>query len=185
MKFNVRLGAAGVTLFAALGVASAAQAAPVTQTAEARAEIVRALTLVKDTDLDFGQVAVAGAGTVVVDPDGTVSTCSTNLTCYGTTSGAKFDVTTGSIGKTLNVTLPSNLILRRGGGAVGNAADELELSAYTTNAAGSGPYTVTLAADASGSNGVATFSVGGSLAFDGSEVEGVYTGTIQVSVDYN
>lgn len=185
MKFTVRLGAASAAMIAALGVASAAHAAPVTETAEARAEIVRALTLIKDTDLDFGKVAVAGAGTVVVDPDGTVSTCSINLTCYGTTSGAKFDVTTGSIGKSLSVTLPSDVTLLRSGGTAGNAADELELSSYTTNASGSGPYSVTLVDDGSGTNGIATFSVGGSLAFDGTEVEGLYTAQIQVAVDYN
>ena len=108
MKLTHRLGAAGVAMTMAFGMASAAHAAPVTATANANAEVVRALTVVKDTDLDFGKVAVAGAGTVTVAPDGTLSACSASLTCYSTTSAAKFDVTTGSIGATLTVTLPAN-----------------------------------------------------------------------------
>ncbi len=187
MKSTYRLGAAGAAVIAALSLASAAQAAPVTENAEARAEVVRALTVVKDTDLDFGKVAVAGAGTVTVDSDGTVSACTVNLTCYGTTSGAKFDVTTGTIGKTLTVTLPADVSLLRAGGVVGTAADELELDTYTTDATDTaGVYTITLVDDGNGTgNGIASFSVGGSLAFDGSEVEGLYTATISVDVDYS
>ena len=185
MKFKHSLGAAGVAMILALGTASAANAPPVTATANANAEVVRALTIVKDTDLDFGKVAVAGAGTVTVDPDGTVSTCSANLTCYSTTSGAKFDVTTGSIGATLTVTLPADAVLLRSGGTAGNAADELELASYTTNATDTaGVYTIGLTDDGSGTNGTGTFSFGGTLTFDGSEVEGVYTTTISSNVDY-
>lgn len=185
MKFNVRKGAAGAAIVAALGLASAANAAPVTATANANAEVVRALTIVKDTDLDFGKIAVAGAGTVTVDPDGTVSACTANLTCYSTTSGAKFDVTTGSIGATLTVTLPANATLLRAGGTAGTASDELELASYTTDATDTaGVYTISLVDDGSGANGVGTFSFGGTLTFDGSEVEGVYTTTISSNVDY-
>jgi hypothetical protein len=185
MKSTHRLGAAGAAMIVALGMASAANAAPVTATANANAEVVRALTIVKATDLDFGKVAVAGAGTVTVDPDGTLSSCSANLTCYSTTSGAKFDVTTGSIGATLTVTLPANATLLRSGGTSGTASDEITLAGYTTNATNNaGVYTISLLDDGSGTNGVGTFSFGGTLTFDGSEVEGVYTTTISSNVDY-
>ena len=185
MKFTARMGAAGVAMIAALGLTTAANAAPVTATANANAEVVRALTIVKDTDLDFGKVAVAGAGTVTVTPAGVVSACTANLTCYSTTSGAKFDVTTGTIGATLTVTLPANATLLRSGGTAGNAADELQLASYTTNATNTaGVYTIQLTDDGTGTNGTGTFSFGGTLTFDGSEVEGVYTTTISSNVDY-
>lgn len=199
MKSTYRIGAAGVALAAALSLASAAQAAPVTASATARAEIVKALTVVKDTDLDFGKVAVSGAaGSVVVAPDGTVTSCGTGLTCYSTTSAAKFDVTTGSAGKTLTVSLPADGVLLRSGGTAGNANDELELSSYTTDAASNDIlaadgvtvigqyYTVGLVDDGTGTgNGTASFSIGGTLAFDGTENEGLYETTIYVDVDYS
>lgn len=188
MKNTYRIGAAGVAMIAALGMASAAHAAPVTATATARAEIVKALTVVKDTDLDFGKIAITGAaGTVTVDPDGTVSNCDATLTCYSTTTGAKFDVTTGSAGKSLTVTLPADAVLLRAGGTAGNAFDELELSSYTTDATDNGGvYNVVLVDDGTGTgNGIASFSIGGTLSFDGSELEGVYTTTISVDVDYS
>lgn len=196
MKTSYRIGAAGVAMIAAFGMASAAQAAPVTASATAKAEIVKALTVVKDTDLDFGKIAVVGSpGTVTVDPDGTVSSCTAALTCYSTTSGAKFDVETGGAGKSLTVTLPTDAVLLRTGGTPGNANDELELSSYTTDATsndildGFGTvvgqyYTVVLVDDGTG-NGVASFSVGGTLSFDGTELEGFYSTTISVDVDYS
>lgn len=209
MKFNYRFGAAGAAMVAMLGMASAAQAAPVTASAEARAEIVKALTVVKETDLDFGKIAVSGAaGSMTVDPDGTASNCAAALTCYSTTSGAKFNVETGSAGKTLTVELPTDVLLVRAGAAstgadgAGNPLydtdDTLELSSYTTDAdanpilAADGvtvigtAYSVDLVDDGTGSgNGVASFSVGGTLSFDGTEAEGAYSATISVEVDYS
>lgn len=85
----------------------------------------------------------------------------------------------------MTVTLPADVSLLRAGGIVGTPADELELSSYTTDATDTaGVYSVTLVDDGTG-NGIASFSVGGSLAFDGTEVEGLYTATISVDVDYS
>ena len=176
MKSTYRFGAAGVALVTALSLASAAQAAPVTEQATARAEIVQALTVDNTSDLDFGKVALTGAaGVVTVNPAGAVTTCDATLACYDTTSAASFDVT-GSVNKALTVRLPAaNTILS-------NGTDDLVLSSYTTSAAavaGETYYTITLSA-----TGTGTFSVGGTLAFDGTESDGVYTGTFDVAVDY-
>lgn len=207
MKFTVRKGAAGVAMIAALGFAAAANAAPVTASAEAKAEIVKALVIVKDTDLDFGKIAVTGvAGQVVVAPDNSVTSCSASLTCYAATSAAKFDVTEGSPNKSLSVKLPAETLLVRigavstgtdaSGAALYDPNDTLELTDYTTNAtatdvfdATSGAllrtdYSVTLADPDGDLNGEATFSIGGTLSLDGTEPEGQYETTIFVDVDY-
>lgn len=175
MKSNYRLGAAGAAVIAALTLASAAHAAPVTESATARAEIVQALTVTNTADLDFGSIALSGvAGTVVVDSTGALASC-TNVTCYSTTSAASFDVT-GSFNKSLTVSLPAGLT------TLGNGTDTLELSNYTTSAAavvGETYYTIVL-----DGTGAATFTVGGTLSLDGTESEGIYTGTFDVAVDY-
>lgn len=196
MTNKFRMGAAGIAIAAAFSMASAAQAAD-TATATATAEVVQALTLQKDADMDFGKVVVAGAGTVDLATDGT-PTCSANITCYSTTSAADFSITTGSIGKSVTVNLPSATDLIRVGavdpGTGYAAADKIELDTFTTDATsnnildGGGNvigqyYTVTLADDGSG-NGSAAFSIGGTIHLDGSEVEGVYQNTITVSVEY-
>lgn len=173
MKSTYRIGAAGAAVIAALTLASAAQAAPVTAQATARAEIVQALTVTNTADLDFGSIALSGvAGTVVVDTNG-AATC-TNVTCYGTTSAASFDVT-GSFNKTLTVSIPVTTTL-------GNGTDTIALNNYTTSAAAvAGETYYTMVLDGSG---LGTFSVGGTLNLQGTESEGTYTGTFDVAVDY-
>src|SRR5690606_4921752 len=103
MLKSIRLGAAGVAIAATLGMTSAAHA--VTETATATAEILEQLTLDLDNGLDFGVIAVNGAGTVVVAPNSTV-TCGANLICTGGAAAATFTVE-GSDGATVGVTLPS------------------------------------------------------------------------------
>ncbi|MBD3729865.1 MAG: DUF4402 domain-containing protein [Sphingomonadales bacterium] len=198
MTNKFRFGAAGVALAAAFAMSTAAQAAD-SATATATAEVVQALTLVKDTDMDFGKVVVAGAGTVDVATDGS-ATCSANITCYSTTSAADFSITTGSIGKSVTVNLPTGPIdlIRAGAVDPGTgfaAADKIELDGFVTDATSNDIldtdgvtvlgqyYTVTLVDDGSG-NGSAAFSIGGTITLDGSEVEGVYSNTFDVSVEY-
>lgn len=193
-----RMGAAGAALAAALAFGGAAQAAD-TATANAQAEVVQALTLVKNTDLDFGKIVVAGAGTVDVAADGT-PTCSANITCYSTTSAADFSITTGTIGKSVTVNLPAatELVLQGAtpdGFGVFADADKLELDSYVTDATSNDIldtdgvtvlgqyYTVTLADDGAG-NGAADFAIGGTITIDGTEGEGIYETTISVSVEY-
>ena len=55
---------------------------------------------------------------------------------------------------------------------------------FTHSLGAAGVYTIGLTDDGSGTNGTGTFSFGGTLTFDGSEVEGVYTTTISSNVDY-
>ncbi len=192
---TLRMGAAGAAI-AVLAMASAANAAE-TETATAEADIVQAFTLTNDTDLDFGAIVnAAGGGTVVVATDGSVS-CGGSLVCHGSSSAAAFSIDGGTIGKNLYITLPDtssgSLVMEHSDKAALQLADptlldaavEIELDGFTTTSDGSdanGDF-VTVADDGSGV-GEAGFSVGGTATLDGSEVEGTYSTTFSVTVDY-
>lgn len=194
-----RMGAAGAALVAALAFGGVAQAAD-SATANAQAEVVQALTLNKTSDMDFGKIVVAGAGTVDLAVDDSVS-CSANITCYSTTSAAAFEITTGTIGKTIEVTLPAATELVLAGATPDIVtglyadADKLELDSFVTDATSNDIldtdgitvlgqyYTVQLVDDGAG-NGSADFAIGGTITIDGSEGEGVYSTTFVVDVDY-
>lgn len=165
---SIRKGAAGAAIVAAFGISSMAHAAD-TETATAEVEILSALTLVVDagSTLDFGQIAVNGAGTASLNPTTDVVTCGASLVCVGTPSAVDFTVT-GTADATVGVTLPSgsvNLV---------NGANTIALSNFTSTAS-----TVTLMAGSAG------FSVGGDLAIANGQAAGVYTGTFPVTVEYN
>ena len=163
MLKSIRLGAAGVAIAATLGMTSAAHA--VTAEAHATAEILEQLTLAEVNALDFGVIAVNGAGTVVVAPNSTV-TCGANLICTGTAAAASLTVT-GSDGATVGVTLPSGSVDLIGPGA------PMALSSFTASAT-----TLTL------TGGDAIFTVGGTLAVAAGQAAGTYNGEFPVSVEY-
>ncbi len=175
MTNKFRIGAAGVALVAALGMTSAANAAD-TATATAEAEILSALTLTVTTGstLDFGQIAVNGAGTVALDPTDDSVSCSANLVCVGTTAAVDFEVT-GAASQDVAITLPTSAELYFGGTVTTDNTRKLELASFADDASGS------VTTDASGDAG---FAVGGTLTFDGTEIAGSYSGTFDVDVEY-
>lgn len=188
MKKFLRFGAAGAVVAASLGMSSVAHAQD-SASADAFAEILTALELSLDTGskLDFGAMIVTGAGVVSLDADtGSLDCTDTDIVCSGTTEIAAFSITAGTALKdvTINFDTPSVTLLRSGG-TVGEAADELELDNFNSDA--------TLVADIAGDyyevtlsgTGTASFDVGGDLTFDGSETAGVYSGTFDVSVEYS
>lgn len=188
MKKILRFGAASAVVAASLGMSTVAHAQD-SASADAFAEILTALQLQLDTGskLDFGAMVVTGPGVVSLDADTGALDCSdADIVCSGTTQLAAFSITAGTALKdvTINFDTPSVTLLR-GGGTVGNTADELVLSNFNSDA--------TLVTDVSGNfyqvtlsgTGTSAFQVGGDLTFDGGEVAGVYTGTFDVSVEYS
>jgi hypothetical protein len=163
-----RIGAAGVILVSALGMAGTANAAT-TASATAQANILAALDIQSDgSKLDFGTIAYNGAGTVTVDSAGT-RTCSAQLVCSGTTSAAGFNVT-GGADQNVGVTLSSNSI------NISNGTDTMLVNQFTSNLAS---WVGNL-----GGGGAFSFAVGGKLHVAGTESSGLYTGTFSVSVAY-
>ncbi len=155
---------AGTAVLAVTLGATSAQAA--SDTAEARARVLRALTLTNNTPLDFGAVvAAAGAGTVQISALG-ARTCGGSLTCSGTVSAAEFDVTGGTSGEIVSINADPSVSLISG------------LNNMTATLVESAP-TVTL-----DGTGAASFTVGGTLTVAASQAEGVYVGTFNVTADY-
>jgi hypothetical protein len=188
MKKFFRFGAVSAVVAASLGMSTVAQAQD-NDTADAFAEILPALTLALDTGsrLDFGAMVVSGPGTVTLDAVAGLDCTTADIVCTGTTEVAAFSISSGKglTDVTINFDTPSVTLLVSGG-TPGDAADELELDNFNSDATlvidivAGNYYEVNL--DAAGT---AAFDVGGDLTFDGSEGAGVYTGTFAVSVEYS
>lgn len=155
---------------AALGLFSfAVPAAAETQSAVSEARVLRPINFALLLELDFGQVvATPTGGTIILDPISSSRDCSNGgLVCSGSYSVARL-VLTGS-DALVTVTYAPTLQLT-GPGA---------------------PMTVTpLFVGGSGAQvqligGTATFDFGAELLVNPNQVEGDYTGTFTVNVDYN
>ncbi len=157
--------AASIAAASLLG-ATAAHAA--TADGDARAEILTAVSVVKQTNsvMNFGQIVPsASAETVVLGPQGGV-TCSGTLVCVGTNSAVAFDVT-GSAGVAVSAVLPAVDV------EISSGANKMVINNFTAFAA---DWTL-------GTTGT-SFSVGGTLNVKANQAVGVYTGTFPVTVDY-
>lgn len=143
-----------------------------TTPATAKAQIVKPLTLTAKQNLDFGTIvlsAVTGATSVSISTAGVV-TCGAGLTCSGTPKQAIYNVTGTNNQVVKMYAAASNLT---------NAADATTVvftPALPTGAA------VTLTSSGSPGN---DFNVGGSIALGTTTTDGVYTGNMNVTVDYN
>ena len=165
MRNSIRLAAA----LAALSFGSTAYAAD-TESATASAEILSTISVTKDQDMSFGQIAVNGNGTYVLNPDGS-HTCTASLICTGTRSAAEFTVSgTTTTAVSASVTETSiNLVHAT------DATKSFVLSNFSVNF----PDGNTLASTGR------QFNVGGSLNVQAANaVAGVYQGTFNVSVEY-
>jgi spore coat protein U-like protein len=146
-----------------------AQAQAASTTVKVSVNAVKALTLAAKQDLDFGQILLSGGSdtsTVSMDLAGVVS-CGDGLTCSGVPRPAIMNVA-GSNGQVVRIFVaPSDLI---------NATDGSKLR-FTPVA----PASVTLTN--SGQPGK-DFNVGGSIDIPATTTDGLYSGNIEVTVDY-
>lgn len=155
----------------ALTATSAGAVSPATQ-ATATARIYKPLTISSVQNLNFGTIVLSGAsfsGEVVTISQTGALTCGSNpgvlLTCSGTPQAAQYKLV-GTNNATVTISCPGfNLT---GPGTL----------AFTPSA----PATVNLGA--TGSTTGLTFSIGGSIALSSTTPDGVYTGTFQVTADY-
>lgn len=162
MKNTFLKVAVAASLIASLGVGAAASAA--TQSATARARILRQVTLTNTTDLQFGTiVSNAAASTVLVSTSG-ARTCGTVLVCSGTTTAAHFDVA-GTTGQIVTVVVDPTVTLTSGSNS---------MTAVLTSSAA----LLTLASNAG------SFNVGGLLTVGASQADGDYAGSFNATADY-
>jgi len=153
--------------------ASAAQAAPVSASSNASGStvVLRPLTVVKQADLDFGPIVVAGAGTAVIDPVSGNMTTTGPLTRVGTSARPALFTTTGSRNSIVLIRVPQQPVtLTRVGGT-----ETMTVSNWTTD----GPTNRRIPA-----NQTFDFAVGGRLNVAAGQADGTYLGTFTVTVQY-
>ena len=162
-KFGMKRALLGAAIAALAMNASAAHAASATGTAKAK--ILRQITLTNTSDLQYATIiSGATAATVAVSTAG-ARTCGTGLTCTGTATSANFNVA-GTDGAVVLVSGDSSVTLN--GSLGGTMASTLTYSAAN----------ITLGATGG------SFQVGGTLSVGANQAAGDYTGTFNVTADY-
>jgi hypothetical protein len=157
-----------LTALALLGLVPMGAAQAAQTTIQAKASVVKSLTLTKEQDLDFGTVTLNGGPgtyTVSISQAGVVS-CPAGATCAGAALPGIMNVQ-GSNRETVRISVAS-----------GNLVNSVDGS--TIPLTPDAPATVTLTN--SGHPGV-DFNIGGSIAIP-STADGTYAGNIVVTVDY-
>lgn len=151
---------------AAVAAMSSTAAYADTENATATVQIIGAVDLTKFADLDFGTVASsAAAGTVVLPTGSNTRTC-TGVTCVGTASRARFQVTSATNGYVIAISHSPTASLTGPGAAMA----------------------LTLASSASSitfnSASLQDIFVGGTLSVGANQAAGTYNGTFTVTADY-
>ena len=146
----------------------------VTKSNNANAEIKTAITLTAVNPLEFGKMAVTGtAGTVLLTPAGAPTATNVQL-LSGTTRTAASYTSTGEASATYAITIPTAPVtITHAPGGPGNTmtVDNWVCSKGATSAFSA------LSADA--------FTVGATLYVGVTQNTGIYTGTFNVTIDYN
>lgn len=136
-----------------------------TQTATAEVRIITAVTLTQNVGLDLGVVAASAAGGTVTLPNTSNTRTCAGVTCVGTASRGQFTVGGTTTGFVVLVNTPLTTTLT-GAGTAMNLALSPSLVSFTSTGAAQ------------------TFFVGGTLAVGANQAAGTYTGTYNVSADY-
>jgi hypothetical protein len=159
-------------LAATVATPALAQQAPAS--ANAKGTVLQSLTLVKQTDLDFGTVApdLNNPGQVVVDADSNVRTTSGSVVALpGAFSRAQFDGN-GTAGKTVQITLN-----QPAGGVILNGTNSINAALALDSLSGGGPRTIP-------AGGVFSVYVGGTFDIAANQASGVYTAQFDVTANY-
>lgn len=157
---------------AAALTATPALAAPVGVTGappSATARIIRPLTLTATGSLNFGTIVMNGVTanrTVTLNANGSI-TCATELVCDANGAVPTYNVR-GTNGQTVNIIKNTSTLTGSNGGSL------------TLTPVGANSVLLT----SSGAPGT-DFAIGGSITVGTATVDGVYTGTVDVQVDYN
>lgn len=164
----VRLPLLGI---AALGLAIAAPGRAATQNASVSANVVRPLTLTSLQGLDLGTITLGlgtwSGATVGISKSGAFS-CSAKVICTGAPQVAIYKVT-GSNKMVVRITAPNVTLV--------NQADPTQTLTLVVD----NPGQVTLTSSGMPGN---DFNLGGSITLSSSTPTGTYSGTFQVTVDY-
>jgi hypothetical protein len=155
-----------------LAVLCAAQPAlAVTQNASVNANVVKPLTLAAQQNLDLGTLTTTlgswSGATVGISRTGAF-TCNAKVVCTGAPQVARYKVT-GSNRMVVRITAPNVTLVNQG--------DPTQTLILTVD----NPGQVTLTSSGEPGN---TFNLGGSITLNSTSPSGLYSGTFQVTVDY-
>ncbi|HUP67157.1 MAG TPA: DUF4402 domain-containing protein [Sphingomicrobium sp.] len=165
----VRGAAASLPLL--LSAAAVGAPVPATRNATADASILRPLTILKQSDMDFGELVVRGAGTAVIDPLSGGLTTTGLVTHVGPAARAAVFTTTGSRTSNVHIRLPQNPItLTRVGGT-----QTMTVSSWTLDGNSNRKFPLTAAFN---------FAVGATLTIAAGQADGTYLGNFDVTVQY-
>jgi hypothetical protein len=158
---------ASLIALAAFAAPSAARAEPAAVTSR----VISPLSILKIADLDFGGVAVAGAGTVVIDPNSNAISYTGGVIAAGETPSRAEFMGAAQKRTVVNIRIPRRAItITRVGGT-----ETLSVSNWTLE----GQDKRELAARSS-----FTFGVGATLTVPANAVEGTYEGSFDVEIQY-
>jgi Mat/Ecp fimbriae major subunit len=151
---------------AAVAAMSSTAAFADTENATATVQILGAVNLQKFADMDLGTVAAgSAAGTVALPTASNTRTC-TGVTCVGTASRARFQVTAATNGYVIDISHSPTASLT-GPGASMNLTLAASTAAVTFNSAS-----------------LQDIFVGGTLTVGANQVAGTYNGAFTVTADY-
>jgi hypothetical protein len=167
MSACLRLLAATIALL----LPAAAVSAPVSAPSTGKATVLKSLSVLKQADLDFGELVVSGAGTAVIDPVSGTMTSTGLVTPIGSTAHPAMFTATGSRNSVVIIHVPSSpvTLTRVGGGGT------MTISDWTLD----GKINRRMPPESA-----FNFSVGGTLNVGAAQAEGTYTGTFAVTVQY-
>ena len=141
----------------------------------AKVRILKPLTLVSSANLNLGDIVLSGTGTysaTVKLSSANSLTCAANVTCSGTTSVAKYDLT-GTKGQAVTISAPD--VTMTGPGSA-------TLTLKTKDASNNPYYATSVTLDAT--TGAASVAIGGEVTVADTTPDGVYTGTFAVTAAY-
>jgi len=167
---GLRLGT-NAAVAAAAAACLCAPASAATVNAQAKAKVVKPLAIESRQNLDLGTIVLGpgtwSAATVRLSRTG-VLTCPASVTCSGATQVAIYNIA-GSNGQTIVISVPDVNLVNQG-----NAAKTLTLVPDAQQ---------TVQLTNSGNPGT-NVAIGGAITIDSTTADGVYSGTFNVTADY-
>jgi len=162
---KMKLALAGAVLAAGMG-SNAAYAA--TEQADATVQVLAAVQLSAVTDLNFGIVAASAAGgTVTLAPSATAVPVASGVTAISGASAASFQVTQATNGQVIRLSVGNPSPLTNGSNTIPLSGLTLSNSSITFNSAS-----------------LQTVYVGGTISLGANQAAGTYTGSFDVTADY-
>lgn len=159
-----------VAAFALLVIPAATSAAR-TQSTTSQVALLSPLSVIKQSDLDFGTLVVSGAGTAVVDPVAGSLTTTGGVTKAGSIAHPALFTGTGSKNSVVHIRLPQNPItVTRVGGTQTMTVSNWTLDGATNRKIPPGS--------------IFDFDVGATLNVNANQAAGTYTGTFSITVQY-